>query len=94
MKVIQACALSGLCGASMLFASVPVIAVVVHRHHNDHLAAAYPKAHSLILYDKNGYRVAYCNEKNDEQDLSDCHAEPGYDLNDVMSAWLHAYQER
>lgn len=93
MRVMQAIALSSLCGATMLFASIPVIAVVVHkRHESDHLATVYPSTDKMMLYDKHGYRVATCKQK--DENLSHCKIEDGYGFDDVMNAWLNAYMNR
>ena len=51
-----------------------------------------PKApNSLTLYNKDGERVAQCEKKDDK--FSDCKIEPGMSFDDVMNAWVHAFQD-
>jgi hypothetical protein len=45
----------------------------------------------LSLYNSKGEVVARCDKKGD--DFGNCKMEPGYTLDDLMNAWVHAYQE-
>jgi hypothetical protein len=45
----------------------------------------------LTLYNVQGEMVARCGKKDDS--FSNCKMEPGYTLDDLMNAWVHAYQE-
>lgn len=45
----------------------------------------------LTLYNAKGEIVARCEGKDDI--FSNCKAEPGVTLDDVMNAWVHAYQD-
>lgn len=88
--------LAALVFLAVLFGSIPLIAVVSHKH-----AAPTPAkffdverpAHSLALYDKDGNVVAYCSTANGSL-VGQCAIEDGYNLNDVMNAWLYAYEDR
>lgn len=44
----------------------------------------------LTLYDEKGNVVARCDRKDDK--FGDCKIEPDYTLDDLMNAWVHAYQ--
>ncbi len=46
---------------------------------------------SLTLYDAKGERVAECGKKDDA--FSNCKVEPGFTFDDVMNAWVHAFQD-
>ncbi len=51
-----------------------------------------PKApNGLTLYNSNGEVVARCGKKDDA--FADCKMEPGVTLDDLMNAWVHAYQD-
>jgi len=51
-----------------------------------------PKSpNGLTLYNAKGEVVARC-DKGDDQ-FGNCKIEPGYSLDDLMNAWVHAYQE-
>jgi len=51
-----------------------------------------PKSpNGLTLYDAKGEVVARCDKKDDT--FGNCKMEPGYTLDDLMNAWVHAYQE-
>ena len=51
-----------------------------------------PKSpNGLTLYNAKGEVVARCDKKDDA--FGDCKMEPGYTLDDLMNAWIHAYQE-
>jgi hypothetical protein len=45
----------------------------------------------LTLYNSKGEVVARCGKKEDS--FSDCKMEPGVTLDDLMNAWVHAYQD-
>lgn len=45
----------------------------------------------LTLYNANGEVVARCERKDDQ--FGNCKMEPGYTLDDLMNAWVHAYQD-
>lgn len=45
----------------------------------------------LTLYNAKGEVVARCEKKDDT--FGNCKMEPGYTLDDLMNAWVHAYQE-
>ena len=84
--------------ASVLLGSVPLIAVVTHRQIGSNgapsFAAAVPMASALILYDVEGSRVAYCDREPKKSLLQGCHVQAGFTLDDVMNAWLRAYEDR
>lgn len=48
-------------------------------------------SNGLTLYNAKGEVVARC-EKTDDS-FSNCKLEPGVTLDDVMNAWVHAYQD-
>lgn len=45
----------------------------------------------LSLYNAKGEVVARCDRKDDQ--FGNCKMEPGYTLDDLMNAWVHAYQD-
>jgi hypothetical protein len=45
----------------------------------------------LTLYDAKGEVVARCERKDDK--FGSCKMEPGFSLDDLMNAWIHAYQD-
>jgi hypothetical protein len=45
----------------------------------------------LTLYNAKGEVIARCGKKDDS--FSNCKMEPGVTLDDLMNAWVHAYQE-
>lgn len=45
----------------------------------------------LTLYDEKGEVVARCDRADDK--FGNCKLEPGFSLDDLMNAWVHAYQE-
>jgi hypothetical protein len=50
-----------------------------------------PKSpNGLTLYNAKGEVVARCDKKDDS--FGNCKMEPGYSLDDLMNAWVHAYQ--
>ena len=46
---------------------------------------------SLTLYNVKGERVAECEKKGDA--FSNCKVEPGFTFDDVMNAWVHAFED-
>lgn len=46
---------------------------------------------SLTLYNAKGNVVARCDRKDDQ--FGNCKLEAGYTLDDLMNAWVHAYQD-
>ena len=46
---------------------------------------------SLTLYNEKGERVAKCDKKGDA--FSNCKVEPGFTFDDVMNAWVHAFED-
>ena len=45
----------------------------------------------LTLYNASGDVVARCDKKEDH--FGNCKMEPGYNLDDLMNAWVHAYED-
>ena len=45
----------------------------------------------LTLYNTKGEVVARCGRREDS--FSNCKMEPGVTLDDLMNAWVHAYQD-
>lgn len=45
----------------------------------------------LTLYNAKGEVVARCGRKDDT--FANCKMEPGVSLDDLMNAWVHAYQD-
>ncbi len=45
----------------------------------------------LALFNAKGEVVARCDKKDDA--FGHCKIEPGYTLDDLMNAWVHAYQD-
>lgn len=45
----------------------------------------------LTLYNEKGERVAQCDKKDDS--FKNCKIEPGMTFDDVMNAWVHAFQD-
>jgi hypothetical protein len=45
----------------------------------------------LTLYNANGEVIARCGRKDDS--FANCKMEPGVTLDDLMNAWVHAYQD-
>lgn len=81
-----------------LLGSIPVMAVVTHQRDKQeshpNFATAVPTIHSLILYDVDGARIAFCNRNESTNKLTGCQMEPDATLDEVMNAWLMAYQDR
>lgn len=54
--------------------------------------ARIPKGpNGLTLYNEKGERVAQCEKKDDS--FKNCKIEPGMTFDDVMNAWVHAFQD-
>jgi len=45
----------------------------------------------LTLYNAGGDVVAKCDKKDDK--FGNCKLEPGYNLDDLMNAWVNAYED-
>ena len=45
----------------------------------------------LTLYNVSGEVIARCGRKDDS--FANCKMEPGVTLDDLMNAWVHAYQD-
>ncbi|MGC1422827.1 MAG: hypothetical protein WA354_24270 [Terracidiphilus sp.] len=45
----------------------------------------------LTLYNEKGERVAQCEKKGDS--FSNCKLETGFTFDDVMNAWVHAFED-
>lgn len=51
-----------------------------------------PKSpNDLTLYNAKGERVAECDKRDDG--FKNCKIEPGMTFDDVMNAWVHAYED-
>lgn len=55
------------------------------------LVEAAKSSNNLTLYNAKGERVAQCEKKDDS--FTNCKIEPGMTFDDVMNAWVHAYQD-
>ena len=54
--------------------------------------AKIPKGpNGLTLYNVKGERVAECEKKDDS--FSNCMVESGFTFDDVMNAWVHAFED-
>lgn len=49
------------------------------------------EADGLSLFNAKGEVVARCQKKDDH--FGNCKLEPGYTLDDLMNAWVHAYED-
>lgn len=53
-----------------------------------------PKSpNGLTLYDAKGEVVARCEKQEKDDGFGNCKMEPGYTLDDLMNAWVHAYED-
>ena len=82
--------------AFIVFASVtnasPVPTVKAVSPINQPVFLSVPKPpEGLTLYNTNGEVVARCGKKDDT--FANCKMEPGVSLDDLMNAWVHAYQD-
>jgi hypothetical protein len=73
-------------GASIEHAKAPALPVT-----KPALVETPQSASGLTLYNANGDVVARCDKKDDK--FSNCKMEPGYTLDDLMNAWVHAYED-
>jgi hypothetical protein len=48
-------------------------------------------ADGLSLFNVKGEVVARCDKK--DEGFDNCKMEPGYSLDDLMNAWVHAYED-
>ena len=81
--------------AATFLGSIPAIVVTSHKY----VAPTPPEffatprhPDSLALYDKEGNLVAFCGTNDGA--LGDCKIEDGFTVNDVMNAWMHAYEDK
>jgi len=87
----------GALSAFILLAAVSANASVEHAkpHTNPVTKPALvevPKGpNGLTLYNASGDAVAKCDKKDDA--FNNCKMEPGYTLDDLMNAWVHAYED-
>ena len=59
----------------------------------DPVFLAVPKPpEGLTLYNAKGEVVARCGRRDDS--FANCKMEPGVTLDDLMNAWVHAYQDQ
>ncbi len=78
--------------ASLTNGSAVDTAKAVNPPKADPVFLAVPKPpEGLTLYNANGEVVARCGRKDDS--FSNCKMEPGVSLDDLMNAWVHAYQD-
>lgn len=78
--------------ASLSKGSTVQTAKVVNPPKADPAFLAVPKPpDGLTLYNAQGEVVARCGRKDDS--FSNCKMEPGVSLDDLMNAWVHAYQD-
>lgn len=80
---------------SALLGTVPMIAVVSHKHTAPTVPEFFQPARNpdaLALYDQAGNQIAYC--ESHEGHLGKCEIEDTYTLDDVMNAWLKAYEDK
>lgn len=47
----------------------------------------------LTLYNAKGEVVARCDKDQKNDQFGHCKMEPGYSLDDLMNAWVHAYED-
>lgn len=78
--------------ASVTNGSAAQTAKAVNPPKRDPVFLAVPKPpEGLTLYNANGEVVARCGRKDDS--FANCKMEPGVTLDDLMNAWVHAYQD-
>ena len=78
--------------ASLTNESALQTAQAVNPPKTDPVFLAVPKPpEGLTLYDAQGEVIARCGRKDDS--FSNCKMEPGVSLDDLMNAWVHAYQD-
>ena len=78
--------------ASLTNGSAAKTAQAVNSPKGDPAFLAVPKPpEGLTLYNAKGEVVARCGRRDDS--FSNCKMEPGVTLDDLMNAWVHAYQD-
>jgi hypothetical protein len=78
--------------ASLTNGSAVQTAEVVNPPKTQPVFKAVPKPpEGLTLYNAQGEVVARCGRREDS--FSNCKMEPGVTLDDLMNAWVHAYQD-
>jgi hypothetical protein len=78
--------------ASLTNGSAVQAATTVNPPQADPVFLAVPKPpEGLTLYNAKGEVVARCGRKDDS--FANCKMEPGVSLDDLMNAWVHAYQD-
>jgi hypothetical protein len=78
--------------ASLTNGSAVQTANAVNPPKADPVFLAVPKPpEGLTLYNSKGEVVARCGRTEDS--FSNCKMEPGVTLDDLMNAWVHAYQD-
>jgi len=78
--------------ASLTNGSAVQIAQTVNPPKSEPAFLAVPKPpEGLTLYNPQGEIVARCGRKEDS--FANCKMEPGVTLDDLMNAWVHAYQD-
>lgn len=78
--------------ASITNSTAVKTAKAVNPHSNEPVFLSVPKPpERLTLYNANGDVVARCGKKDDS--FAGCRMEPGVTLDDLMNAWVHAYQD-
>jgi hypothetical protein len=79
--------------ASLVHGTAAETAKAVNPPKGDPTFLSVPKPpEGLTLYNANGEVVARCGRKDDA--FSNCKMEPGVTLDDLMNAWVHAYQDQ
>lgn len=78
--------------ASLTHGTAAKTAQAVNPPQHDPVFQAVPKPpEGLTLYNAQGEVVARCGRKDDS--FAGCKMEPGVTLDDLMNAWVHAYQD-
>ena len=78
--------------ASLTNGSAVETAKAVNLPKTEPVFQAVPKPpEGLTLYNPQGEVIARCGRNNDS--FSNCKMEPGVTLDDLMNAWVHAYQD-
>ena len=78
--------------ASLANGSAIQTAKAINPSKSEPVFLAVPKPpEGLTLYNANGEVVARCGRKDDS--FANCKMEPGVTLDDLMNAWVRAYQD-
>lgn len=78
--------------ASLTHGTAAQTAQAVNSPKHDAVFQEVPKPpEGLTLYNAQGDVVARCGRK--DESFSNCKMEPGVTLDDLMNAWVHAYQD-